>query len=200
MRWIFGLSALGLALAAPAIAQPSYPQPRGSYERLCTNIRMDGHMLSATCRGARGPAQSSINILSCSTEISVDAEGGLTCIGPGGGAPPAIRDAPPGFSVAPGRYDDRYGGRGDFRAETATVYGGRSWRGRGVRIDGATPNLDGSGLNDRVRSIRLERGSRPWVVCSDADFRGHCTTIDRSISDTRAIGMARSISSLRPAY
>jgi hypothetical protein len=79
------------------------------------------------------------------------------------------------------------------------LYAGRGWRGPSVRIDGEAPNLDSTGLNDRIRSIQLERGSGPWIVCTDANYRGRCTTIDRSVPDTRDIGMRDSISSLRPA-
>jgi hypothetical protein len=198
MRIILALSTLALLSTAPAVVQA---QPRGSYERQCTNIRMEGQFLHATCRGPNGPAVSSINVASCSTDIFVGADGGLACIGPGGGAPPSVRDAPPGYSVGPDRgYDDRGyrgGGRG-YRRETVTLSARRNWGGQPLRIDGPVANLDDSGLNDRVRSIRLERGSGPWLICTDAGYRGRCTTIHASIGDTRRIGMGDSISSLRP--
>jgi hypothetical protein len=220
MRLIFGLSALALMASTPALAQGPYGgAPPGSYARQCTDIRMSGSMLSAYCRGSRGSGQSSINVLSCSTEISVDPSGGLTCIGPGGGAPPSVRDAPPGYATGErpsydperGARDDRgyrgdrgdrggYGDRRDPRRAAVTVFAGRDWRGRPVTIAGAASNLAAYGLNDRVGSIRLERGSGPWMVCTDANYRGRCTTIDRSVANTRALGMGESISSLRPAW
>lgn len=66
-----------------AWAQPQYLAPHGSYESHCTNIRMSGQFLSATCQGSQGGGQSSINILSCGTDISVDASGALSCLAPG---------------------------------------------------------------------------------------------------------------------
>ena len=217
MRIILGLTTLALLSAAPAVSQAQYA-PRGSYERQCTNIRMEGQFLHATCRGPNGPAVSSINVASCSTYIFVGADGGLACIGPGGGAPPSVRDAPAGYSVGPDRgyssrddrrgysegrdrgYEDRgyRGGRRGGRADVATLSAQRNWGGRPLRVDGPVANLDHTGLNDRVRSIRLERGSGPWLVCTDANFRGRCITIDRSVGDTRRIGMGEAISSLRP--
>lgn len=204
MRIALGFSALALMALAPATGQAQYAAPRGSYERQCTDIRMNGQFLSATCRGARGGGQSSINILSCSTDIGVDASGALSCLGPGGGAPPAVGNAPPGYApgrVAPGYGPaDRYrGGPRGYRRDTATLFAGRGWRGQPIRIEGAAPNLDATGLNDRVGSIQLEPGSPPWIVCSDANYRGRCTTIHESVADTRQIGMRGSISSLRPA-
>ena len=202
MRTTLGLSVLLLALpAAQAVAQPQYPAPRGSYERQCTDIRMNGQFLSATCRGARGGGQSSINILSCSGDIGVDATGALSCAGPGAATPPPAYA--PGLPPRPG-YDQRPGsGYGDrphrYGRDTVTLFGGRNWRGPSIRIDGDTPNLGSSGLNDRVRSIQLGRRSGPWIVCTDANYRGRCTTIGESVSDTRAIGMGDAISSLRPA-
>jgi hypothetical protein len=198
MRLIFGLSALALLAAAPAVAQPQSGAPRGSYERQCTNIRMQGQFLSAICRGPSGPATSSINVLSCSTDIFVGPDGGLACVGPGGGAPPAIRDAPPGYATPDGRADRGYRGERGRRAETATLSPARNWGGRPLTIEGPMPDLDRTGLNDQVRSIRLARGSGPWIVCTDADYRGRCTTIYDSVADTRRIGMRDSISSLRP--
>lgn len=154
MRMILGLAVLAvpaaLAAASTVSAQP-YASPPGSYQSHCTNIRMNGQFLSATCRGAHGAGPSSINVESCSTGIFVDDAGALACIGPGGGKPPEVRNAPPGFATttptpAPvpspdygrrgydGRdydqrddrrdYDRRDDGRGEPRA-----YGER-WRGR----------------------------------------------------------------------
>jgi hypothetical protein len=224
MRMTLGLCALALALpAAPALAQPQYAAPRGSYERQCTNIRMNGQFLSATCRGAQGGGQSSINVMSCSGDIGVDASGALSCAGPGAVAPPPayVPGPRPGYDRGPGPgpgpgYDrgpgpgsgpdyDRGQGPGygqrppRYGRDSITLYAGRGWRGPSVRIDGEAPNLDSTGLNDRIRSIQLERGSGPWIVCTDANYRGRCTTIDRSVPDTRDIGMRDSISSLRPA-
>ncbi len=200
MRIILGLTTLALLSAAPAVSQAQYA-PRGSYERQCTDIRMEGQFLHATCRGPNGPAVSSINVLSCSTDIFVGADGGLACIGPGGGAPPSVRDAPAGYAYGPDRgYEDRgyRGGRRGGRPDVVTLSARRNWGGQPLRIDGPVANLDHTGLNDRVRSIRLERGSGPWLVCTDANFRGRCITIERSVGDTRRIGMGEAISSLRP--
>lgn len=200
MRTPLALCALALMMSTPpAIA---HAQPRGSYERLCTDIRMNGQFLSATCRGTRGPAQSSLNVGSCASDIGVDAEGGLVCAGPGPGVEPRRGDYPPPGTV----YDDRRGGGYDDRRdgyygrETATLFAGRAQRGQSIRIIGPTPNLSNTGLNDRVGSIQLDRRSGPWIVCTDANYRGRCTTVNRSVNDTRSIGMRGAISSLRPAY
>lgn len=191
------LSALALStLAPPALAQGQYPQPRGSYERLCTDIRMNGPFLSATCRGARGPAGSSLNTASCASDIGVDAEGGLVCSGPGAAPPPRPGRPPPGGYPPP---RPPYGDDGRPGRDTITLFSGKNLRGQAVRVAGPMPNLARTGLNDRVRSIQLDRRSGPWIVCADADYRGRCVTITRSIPDTRELGMARDISSLRPA-
>lgn len=200
MRTILGLSTLALLAAAPALAQPQYyPQPRGSYERLCRDIRMDGQMLSAFCRGARGSANSSINVLSCGGDISVDATGGLTCLGPGV-APPPYADTRPGYIPPANEPGWAQPGRPGGWRGTAILFGARGWRGPSIRIDGPTPNLADLGINDRVRSIRLERRSGPWIICSDANYGGRCETVRGSLIDTNQIGMRDSISSLRPAY
>ena len=223
MRITLGLAALALtASASAALAQPREPgAPRGSYERQCSNIQMNGQFLSAVCRGAHGGGQSSINVASCSGDIGVDATGALSCAGPGAAAP-----APPNVYAAPRAgygqrdrgddaraydnrgydnrgYDNRgYDNRGydnrGYGREAASLFAGRDFRGAAVRIDGPTPNLARLGLNDRVRSIELDRRAGPWLVCSDADYRGRCVTVDRSVSDTRQIGLRDAISSMRP--
>jgi hypothetical protein len=203
MRKIWAAAALAIFAGAPALAQPAYfAPPPGDYQRQCTNIRMDGQFLSAICRGARGGGPSSINVQSCSTGIFVDDSGALSCIGPGGGAPPQVRDAPPGYNTGQGQaYDDRgYRGRGRQDPRTgAVLFERRNWRGAPVQVWGATPDLGRTGLRDRVGSIQLDRRSGPWQVCSDAGNRGRCVTIRDSVSDTRSLGLGDQISSLRPA-
>jgi hypothetical protein len=204
MRMILGLSALALtAIAVPALAQPQYGAPRGSYERQCTNIQMNGQFLSAVCRGARGGGQSSINVASCSSDIGVDASGALSCVGPGAEVapppPPPVR-ARPGYDAGPA-YSGRDRGRGGYGygRDSISLFAGRNFRGEPVQIAGPTPNLAGLGLNDRVRSIELDRRSGPWIVCTDADYRGRCVTVTGSVADVRQIGMRDAVSSLRPA-
>jgi hypothetical protein len=149
-------------------------------------------------------------VQSCSTDIFVDDTGGLKCVGPGGGAPPQVRAVPPGYNTGQGqgydhgndRRDERgYGGayerRGRGERPTAVLYDRRGYRGGSVRIDGPTPNLGPTGINDRVRSIALERRSGPWLVCSNAGYRGRCLMIRDSVADTRSLGLG-DISSLRP--
>ncbi|MFC3078865.1 beta/gamma crystallin-related protein [Phenylobacterium terrae] len=204
MRTILALSALALAAAAaPAQAQPYGGPPPGSYQRQCTDIYMEGQFLNARCRGVNGWAQSSINVLSCASDITVDAEGGLVCLGPGAvgrpGSPYAPLPAPydpPGYGPGPG-----YGGYpGGYPGGAIGLFEGRGFRGQPAWIDGPVDNLDHTGLNDRVRSIRIERGSGPWIVCSDAGYRGRCVTVSRSVSDTRSLGLGDAISSVRPAW
>jgi hypothetical protein len=189
--------------AAPALAQPQYAVPRGSYQSQCSDVRVNGEFLSATCRGARGGGQSSIRISSCAGDIGVDPTGALSCAGPG-----ALGPSPPAYTAGQGYRDNRGydprsgGGYGDRRGRGArdavTVFSGRNWRGQPIRIDNEVADLAAMGLNDRIQSIQIEPRSGPWIVCSDAGFRGRCTTIDRSVADTRQIGMRDAISSLRP--
>lgn len=196
-RTTLGMIALALTAATPGLVL-AQPPPPGSYQRQCTDIRMNGQFLSATCRGARGGGQSSINVNSCSSDIGVDATGALSCSGPGGAAAIAPPRPDPGYRPPrPGR-DHRPPNPPAYLQGSVTVFAGRNWRGQAMRLSRDMPNLGDAGLNDRIRSIQLDRRSGPWLVCSDADYRGRCMTIDRSVADTRQIGMGDSISSLRP--
>lgn len=212
MRTLIATAALALLTAPAAVAQPyGGAPPPGSYQRSCSNIRMEGQFLHGFCRGANGSGESSINVQSCSTDIFVNASGALACVGPGGGEAPRIENRPPGFytgTAAPPnappppayRDDRRYGDQGGDRRRgrgEVTLYAARDFRGPSVTLRDAESNLSGSGMNDRVRSIQLGRGSGPWRVCSDARFKGRCVTIDRSVRDTRDLGLG-GISSIGP--
>lgn len=192
---LFSVLALG-AVAAPAQAFPQFAlpnilpafrsdlqqvRPPGSYERQCSSIRVEGQFLHAVCRNANGrPATSSLNILSCVGDIGVDAQGGLVC---------SALTSPQPLPGRPARPE----------RDTVVLYPERGMRGPPTRIARPTPNLVGTGLNDRIVSIALERRAGPWIVCEDANYAGRCVTIKRSVKDVRTIGMAGAISSLRPA-
>jgi hypothetical protein len=182
-----------VTMVPPAVAQPL---PPGDYRSRCRDIAMNGLFLSATCGGARGGGQSSINVQSCpGANISVDASGALVCAGVAGGRPPPPG---PGTGYPGGPGNPGYPGGPGYGRNAITVYAKKNFGGGSQRFDYAIGNLGNTGLNDRIRSIRLERRSGPWLVCEDANFRGRCQQIDRSVSDTRKIGMDRAISSFRP--
>lgn len=227
MRTTLMAAALAALAAAPALAQPGYGAvPPGSYQRQCTNIRMEGQFLHATCRGAHGAGDSSINVQSCSTGIFVDDSGALSCIGPGGGAPPQVRNAPPGYNTGQGQgynagqgqgrgynlgqvqgrgynpgegqgYDRGAGGYGRPGGERQAVTLFERRSWRGQPVEIRGPAPDLRRLSEPVRSIQLDRRSGPWLVCSDPGYRGRCVTIRDSVSDTRSLGL-RDIASLRP--
>jgi hypothetical protein len=192
------LAALLVFALAPAAAHAQRGFPPGPYQRDCRDIRIDGNMLSAFCRGSQGSGQSSLNVLSCASEIYVDAQGGLICQGPGAGRSPPGGYPPPRPSPPDGGYYPGPGGGGPRGRWSATLYEGPGYRGRSVTVYGDTENLNRSGLNDRVGSIRFARRSGPWLVCTDARFGGRCTTVRDDVRDTGRIGMQSSISSLRP--
>lgn len=133
-----------------ASAQPHYSPPRGSYERHCTDIRVDGQFLSATCQGSQGGGQSSINILSCGTDISVDATGALSCLAPG-----VARElpSPPTYSHAR-PYDERNSYRGQARDSQYASHGGR-FRGY-PQFQGIEAHIR-SAIGDGVRNDLIQR-------------------------------------------
>jgi len=209
MRALTGLMLLAFAAAAdPPAASAQGAPPGGSYLRQCRDVRMEGMFLHAWCQGSRGAGQSSLNVAACRTDIGVDPDGGLICGGPGAGGPPPPGyrppdDRPPGGGYRPpgGDYRPPGGGYGPGHGGGrwgATLYEGPRYRGRSIRITGDTPNLDGSRFNDRVGSIRFDRRSGPWQLCTDSRFRGRCVTVNRDVNDTGDIGMREAISSLRP--
>jgi hypothetical protein len=76
------------------------------------------------------------------------------------------------------------------------LFGREDFRGRELSAQGAIDNLQGTRLNDRASSA-IVRGE-PWLVCSDAYFRGHCVTLrPGEYPSLAAMGMGDTISSAR---
>jgi CVNH domain len=68
-----------LLMALPIIPQSRPAAPRGSYLQTCSQIRMEGSILSALCERPRSlPPRSSINVAMCAGDIS-NKDGNLFC-------------------------------------------------------------------------------------------------------------------------
>ena len=198
-------SILFLVIAAPALAQPQYPAPRGNYERHCTDIRMNGQFLSATCQGSQGGGQSSINILSCGSDIGVDASGALSCLAPGvlrqptpqvqspqvyGSAQPYPDRSPYRGREQDSRYpshDSRFTGYPQFKAVEAHI--------RREIIDGVRDDLiqrdDARDLLGQLRTIQSQEAriyrAYGWNLPErdETRFRNQLDQLDRAVDQIR---------------
>jgi hypothetical protein len=77
-----------------------------------------------------------------------------------------------------------------------TVFTEPGFSGRSATIRVDTPNLQESGLNDRIVSLRVARGEQ-WEVCEDSKYRGRCVVVSGSESDLSQTGWSHTISSVR---
>lgn len=131
-----------------------------------------------------------------------------TSSGASGGANPGGSGSNPGSGGSgsgsnPGSgggsgYNPGYGGGynpGANSRHQAVVFRDSNYRGSSIRFDGEIANLDRSGFNDEISSMRL-RGT--WLGCTDAYFQGRCTVLRNDVRDLQGIRMNDQISSLRP--
>lgn len=107
-------------------------------------------------------------------------------------------DGRPGFGrPGDGRPGNGRPGDGGWNGEprdTAVLYDQPGFRGRSITVSDSASNLRDLGFNDRAMSIRA-RGR--WRLCSDANYRGSCTTIRGDVEDLSRLGLDRNLSSLR---
>lgn len=113
-------------------------------------------------------------------QLCVDADYQSTCevFGPGqhgnlGGVTGRVSSARP-FDGGSG--GGNWGGGGGWGRDTRVVlYERPNFQGRSYTVNqDLLANLNGTGFNDRVSSIRVERGY--WMFCTDANFQGNCRT------------------------
>lgn len=78
-----------------------------------------------------------------------------------------------------------------------TLYEHKNYEGQFVTITSPTPNLSGSGLNDRVSSLKVVPGQK-WLLCKNKKYRGGCIIVDRDVPDLDALEFNDAISSLKP--
>lgn len=101
----------------------------------------------------------------------------------------------------------RYGAPGDYREgardhgrehgrPSITLFDQPDFGGRPFQTWSEITNLPRQ-YNDRAMSLRID-GRRPWQVCSNSDFKGHCETFDHDVRDLRRFGLGEQVSSMRP--
>ena len=193
---------LGAAMAAAMMAPQGHAAdvqqrvaPRGDYARSCSSAYVNRGRLYADCRDMRGQLRgTSIELSRCANDEIRNRDGLLVC----GAFRGSYEDSRPGYPGYPGRPDrpDRPGDGWGGGRTSITVYEDSNYRGRSMTFNGEVSNLDRTGMNDRISSMRL-RGR--WEVCTDAYFRGSCRVIDGDERNLGSSGFNDRISSLRPA-
>lgn len=197
MLTITTLAAVAALSGAGQEYAPAGPQdgqqrvaPRGSYTRTCSGDYVNRGRLYADCRDSRGNLRgTSIELNRCADHDIANNNGLLVC-GP-----------------HRGEYEDRGGGNGGGWGggnngggwgggrTSITVYRDANFRGASRTFDGEIANLQASGMNDQISSMRF-RGE--WEACTDAYFRGQCMRFDSDVTNLARWGMNDRISSLRP--
>lgn len=77
------------------------------------------------------------------------------------------------------------------------MFRGRGLHGPSLAVNGAVRDMGEVRFNDAAGSLVVE--GAPWMVCSDADFRGNCQVLNPGrYDDLNAAGLSHSISSARP--
>ncbi|HET9645581.1 MAG TPA: beta/gamma crystallin-related protein [Burkholderiaceae bacterium] len=93
-----------------------------------------------------------------------------------------------------GREPPWAGGR---EGSAIVMYEHDNFRGRSMSAYRAEPDLQNSGMNDRVSSVVIERGE--WELCADAGFSGRCIVLGPgNYPSLRAYGFNDTLSSTRP--
>ncbi|HVF62712.1 MAG TPA: beta/gamma crystallin-related protein [Casimicrobiaceae bacterium] len=127
-------------------------------------------------------------------------EGQHANLGPLSGDVSSLRPLSGASTPAPAPAPAPAPGGGNWgRDARAVLYEGSGFRGRSLMVnDDVVENLQGTGLNDRVSSIRVERGY--WLFCSDAYFRGECRTFGPGDYPQLPAGLTDRVSSGRRIY
>jgi hypothetical protein len=89
------------------------------------------------------------------------------------------------------------GAGGDGRGGRAVLFEGGEFTGRSFDVNDTIVNLDGTGFNDRARSMIVNEGS--WELCVDAQFGGYCQTF-RQGRHANLGALSGQLSSMRPVH
>jgi len=77
---------------------------------------------------------------------------------------------------------------------TIVLFTDANFRGEALRLDHTVPDLDGSGLNNRIGSFRVFGGV--WQLCTSVQFAGQCVTANTNVHDL-SVTMNDRVASIR---
>ncbi len=78
----------------------------------------------------------------------------------------------------------------------ATIFRDQDFQGDRRTLDGAVPDFNSIGFNDRTSSIQIDSGT--WEFCEDANFRGRCITLSQDERNLAGSSLDDRFSSARP--
>ena len=79
-----------------------------------------------------------------------------------------------------------------------TIFDERDYRGKSAKYTREVANLDGTGFNDRISSLRIAPGE-VWEICEDANYAGRCVVVSGDEPDLGRNSWNNTISSFRRA-
>lgn len=88
-------------------------------------------------------------------------------------------------------------GRGARDAPAIELFSEPNYQGAAQIFFAEDGDLSRQGFNDVARSARI-RGAQDWTLCQHAFFQGRCVTLSGDTPDLARVGLAGSVSSLRP--
>jgi rSAM-associated Gly-rich repeat protein len=142
-------SLVGASLAAASLAAPASAQyaPSGSYQQSCTNIRVRGNELTASCTSASGArVRSTIALNSCRGGDIANSNGQLVCNGGNGN----------------GRWRNRHrdNGYGNGGYNNGNGYGNNGYNnGNGYGYGNGNGYAPGGSYQQSCRNIRMSGGT-----------------------------------------
>jgi len=75
------------------------------------------------------------------------------------------------------------------------LYSDTNLRGTSVELTGDQYRLAAAGFNDKARSAEVKGGV--WLLCADANLKGNCEYVDRTVRNLGEIGLSGKISSVQ---
>ncbi len=95
-------------------------------------------------------------------------------------------------SVSSAKYTEYSQGPRSFEI---TFFADSNFRGPFIGFNEGEASFGKFRFNDTASSVLINRGT--WLVCEDADYRGHCEVLDASASDLTWLGLNDRITSFR---
>lgn len=100
------------------------------------------------------------------------------------------------LSLAAGSFTIGFGQERLMGGVGITVFEKANFKGKSATFQTDVPNLDGTGFNDKISSLRIGPNEQ-WEVCEHANYQGRCVVVSGEESDLKRNKWNKIISSFR---